>query len=311
MKTCPRTGKPIVEISHSGLNTFASCPKKFAFRKMIINYNEGRESGVAADVGTALHEAIQEYMRSRSTTEAMLRLAEFHPIELKHSSDAPKYSLEASLITLEHVINEGTLDSYDLVYFEKDGKRIPGTEVAFLVEIELEHLVFHLRGLIDLVLQSMVTGRIIAADIKTTTTQALPTMEAKYKWDWQATSYGIPLNGLLGIEHQFNVAIAGVIQSDYEPKFVMPEYKRGPTDVDQYYHYLIDKCQTMQRYWLDGIFPRHPTSCIAYGKVCHYHANCGASTLNDMQNLVNPSRKEGTVNNRDLTPVFTAQLQGV
>lgn len=301
------TGKPIVELSHSGLSTFNSCPKKFAFRKMIVNFNEERESPVAAAVGTAMHEGLQEFMRSRSMDKALEALVLHHPIEIG-TANAAQYSVEATLLTFKHVLEESPLADYDLAYFRKGDVTIPGTEVAFLVIIELEHLIFHVRGFIDLVLQELNGSSFFAVDIKTTTAQSADKMEAKYKWDWQLTSYGIPLNALLGDRPKFRTGILGVIQSDRDPDFRFPNYVRDSSDSDEYIYYLIDSCKRIQTYYMANQFPRGPNSCIAYNRICPYHTLCSANTLEKMQMLVNPSKKAGEAP-RPFDPVYVARLE--
>ena len=247
MKTDEKTGKPIVELSHSGLSTFTSCPKKFAFRKMIVNFSNDREESDATAIGTAMHEAIQEYMRSRSLTNALETLGLFHPITLQDKAKASTYSLEACTWTLEYLINETDVGSYDLVSFVKDGQPIPATEVAFLVIVETKHLIFHIRGFIDLVLRNPVTGHLMPVDIKTMLAQAFSTLESKYMYDWQVTSYGIPLNALLGNSGEFDVAIMAIAMSDRDPQVRMPIFTRNQGDIDAYHFYLLDKCHQIER----------------------------------------------------------------
>lgn len=308
MRIDEETGKPIVELSHSGLATFNSCPKKFAFRKMIVNFNEDRGESDAASVGTALHEGIQEYMRSRDELRAIEKMVLHHPIQLKDSAKSHEYSVEASITTMRHVFYESELPKYELATFSKNGVEIPATEVAFLVVVELEHLVFHLRGFIDLVLQTQFGDGFFAVDIKTITAQSAGHMEAKYKWDWQATSYGIPLNALLGNHPSFRTGIFGVVQSDRSPSTMFPNYLRTNVDIDDYQHYLVDSCRRIQEYWKADRFPRGPGSCIAFSRVCPYHGVCGPHSLRDMQILVNPSMKEGAPG-REFDPVFIARLE--
>lgn len=302
------TGKPIVELSHSGLVTFNSCPKKFAFRKMITNFNEDRGDSDSSAVGKALHEGLQEFMRSRDYLKACEALIMSHPIELLDSSKASVYSVEASLITFNYILNHTPLADYDLAYFRNGDVMIPGTEVAFLVIIETEHLIFHVRGFIDLVLQAPLDDSFFAVDIKTTTAQAKDTLAAKYKWDWQEISYGIPLNALLGNKPRFRTGIFGVIQSDREPSHAFPNELRNQADIDAYIYYLTDSCRRIEKYYLDDHFPRGPGSCIAYGKTCFYHDKCGAQGLKNMQMLVNPSMKEGDPP-RPFNPVFITKLE--
>lgn len=310
MKTCPRTGKPIVELSHSGLSTFASCPKLFAFRKILVNFESDYGDGDAAAVGTAIHEGLQNYMVHRDLGMAIEALALKHPMELKGGSDASAYSLEAAVHTLERAIIESDLASYELAYFKlPDGTDVPAVEIAFLVEIELGPLMFHVRGFIDLVLRNMMTGRYMPVDIKTTTLNQMHTLAAKYQWDYQLTSYGIPLNALLGNTGDFDAAIFGVILSDREPKFPFHPYKRTQRDVEEYQYYLLDKCHQIVHYYEQKRFPRHPNSCIKFGRVCNYHTVCGANSMEEMQLLVNPSLKTGDRKERPFNPVFTVRME--
>lgn len=304
---CPRTGKPILEISHSGLNSFASCPRKWAFRKAVVEFKGEPRNSVAGSVGTALHEGFQSYMIHRDMDKAVEALCLAHPIDIQNTKPA-EYSVEASIITLERGIEDGKLDDYELAYFNIGEKRIPGVEIAFLVEIECRHVMFHLRGFIDLVLLSSITEMFMAVDIKTTTPQGSAHFETKYKYDWQCTSYGVPLNGLLGVTGNFETAIYGVIQSDYDPRYIMPAFTRTQKDVNQYYTFLLDKCAQIERYFVAQHFPRHPQSCISYGKPCFYHDKCDVTTLHEMQMLINPSLKPGQ-DPRPFVPVYTAQLE--
>ena len=308
MNICPDTGKPIVELSHSGLNAFASCPKKFAFRKMITNFNEDWEDSDATMAGTALHAGIQNFMITRNRQDAMEAMAREHSIELINSANSSKYSLEACTWTLMEFFEKSDLPTYELATFVKDGVEIPAVEIAFMVVIEFNHLVFHLRGFIDLVVKSPFSSKFLTVDIKTTTPNALFAFEAKYTWDWQVTSYGIPLNALLGNTGSFDTAILGVFLSDRTPEFKMPPYTRKQSDIEAYQFYLLDKCAQIERYWLADHFPRHPQACVSYNKPCHFMNDCGNISLKDMQMARNPSMKPGKPP-RPFDPVFIVKLE--
>jgi hypothetical protein len=311
MKICERTGKPIVELSHSGLNSFNSCPKRFAFRKMIISFDEDRGESDAAAVGTAMHDGIQEYMRSRNLGRALEALAASHPIELTSNSPKPhEYSLEASVWTLEHIINDSELPAYSLVNFIRDGKEVPATEIAFMVEIEFPTLMFHLRGFVDLIVQNPDNGLFLPIDIKTTTPQGSTHMHEKYRWDWQVTSYGIPLNILLENHGAFETGIFGVIMSDREPRTIFPRHTRSQHDIEAYNFYLLDNCRRIEQYYRSDVFPRNPSSCVSWGRVCPYLTQCAVTGLEPMQNIINPSRKPGKAH-RELDPIFTIRMEGM
>lgn len=307
---CPDTGKPILEISHSGLNSFNSCPRRWAFRKAIVSSDSFNDSSDASEVGSAFHDGLQRYLATRQLEDAIEALALSHPIELRNPEKASQYSLEASVITLEHVIANSELANYELARFNRDGKEVPAIEVPALVIIETPHLIFHLRQFIDLVLYSVTSGKFLAVDIKTTTAQGARFFEAKYRWDWQVTSYGIPLAGLLGVEGDFDVGVLGVIQSDRDPGVIFPTYPRTRQDVDEYGVWLLEAIGRMQAMWVAGQFPRNPSACVSFNKVCHYHSLCGARDLQAMQMLVNPA---GTLpspeKQRPFDPIYVAKLE--
>lgn len=302
------SGKPIVEISHSGLNTFNSCPKKWAWRKAVINRNSDRDGSDAADAGTALHEGVQNYFVTKDMHSAVEALALAHPIELRDPGRASAYSLEASVITLAYLVENGIMENYEIARFTVDGAEVPAVEVPALVIIETPHFCFHLRQFIDLVLYNPVSGRFFAVDIKTTTPQGMKFFEEKYLWDWQVTSYGIPLAGLLGVEDEFDVGIMGVIQSDREPKAMFPKWRRNKHDVDAYFHWLIEAVTRVQNMWLAGHFVRQPTACVGYGRLCPYHAACGIDDLKKMQMFVNPLGDPG-VAPRAFEPIYTTRYE--
>lgn len=306
LPVCPDTGKPIIEISHSGLNTFSSCPRKFAWRKAIVSFNREMDSKIAADVGTAMHEGIQNYLQFHDEDRALEAMAIAHPIDIQDSA-AAQYSLEAAAITLRHVIREDDLDNFELATFVKDGKTIPAIEIAFLLVIETEHLVFHLRGFIDAVMLNRSSGNFVSTDIKTMTPQAESKLEVRYHYDYQTTSYGIPLQGLLGLEGSFDTAIYGIVMSDRDPSSTLVPYRRTPADIEEYYFYLLDKCAQIERYWVAQRFPRDPKGCLTYGRVCPHFTDCTTSSLWDMQLRANPSLKPGDPG-RPFVPVFTAKL---
>lgn len=305
---CPDTGKPILEISHSGLNTFNSCPKKWAWRKAVVQNNSTREESDATACGSALHEGLQDYLTHKNVDRAIATMAMRHPIELRDPSTASKYSLAASVTTMMNVINSGELDKWELAKFDVGGVLRPAIEVPALVVIETPHLVFHLRQFIDAVLFNYVSGHFFAIDIKTTTPQGIAHFEEKYKYDWQVTSYGIPLAGLLGVSENFDVGILGVIQDHRSPTFTFPKWTRTKHDVDAYYHWLMEAVIRIQRMWLSGLFVRQPTACVGYGKLCPFFASCGVDSLRDMQMLANPSGDPGDPG-RPFEPFYTAKLE--
>lgn len=319
MQICQDTGKPIVEISHSGLNTFASCPKRFAFRKIIVSgEDEDRSASDATEAGTAFHEGLQEYMRSRDIDKAYEAVALHHHIQLHTPDRASNYSLEAVCIALRYAISPDTMPEaggmnitdYELATFIRDGVPHPATEVPFLVKIERPKLMFHLRGFIDLVVKHPTADRFMAVDIKTTTPQGLSrNFEQKYQWDWQCTSYGIPLAALLGVHDAFDVGIYGVALSDREPSVRFPVYHRNVIDIEDYQFYLLDKCRQIEEYYIAQRFPRQPSGCVSFNRPCYYMNACRASTLDQMQNEINPSGKPGAPSSRrPHDPLFTAVL---
>lgn len=312
MKTCTETGKPIVEISHSGLQTFKSCPRKFAYRKVLINADQRDFSGIAANVGTAMHEGIQEAFRSRDLDKAIEALALHHPIELPKGTDASVYSIESSIITLREALTDEIMD-YELVSVERNGETVDGIEVKFLVVIDLGPdcpVIFHLRGYIDLILKHPFNGVIAPIDIKTMTPNAFAQAYNKYRQDTQITSYGMPINALLGQFDEFQAGIFAVSMSDYNPQTKLHPYKRRIGDVEDYQFDLLDSCQRIARYYQLQHFPRNSSGCVAFGRPCKFLEHCHLRTMEEMQDRINPSRKVIHSGRPEAPPMITLRVEG-
>ena len=117
---------------------------------------------------------------------------------------------------------------------------------------------------------------------------------------------------MLGHEGDFEVGIYGCILSDRTPRFLFPSYVRKPRDVESYHYYLLDKCRQIEHYYLAGRFPRQPSACVSFGRMCPFFDECSAETLRDMQMRINPSGQPGpgAANRRPFDPVFIVKLEG-
>lgn len=313
MNLCPETGKPIVEISHSGIKSFNSCPRRFAYRKILVNADQRDASGIAASVGTAMHEAIQSYFITRDVEKALETLAMHHPIELPQGTDASVYSLEASINTLRHVIRDEEIMDYELVHVERDGKTVPGVELYFVIVIDLGPdcpVIFHLRGYIDLILRHPNNHRIAPIDIKTMTPRALSNAPLKYRYDEQITSYGMPVNALLGEFDEFLVGVMAVSQDDYAPAASLITYLRNQGDVQDYQFQLLDTCRRIAQYYMLDHFPRNSSACITFNRPCNYIEHCHLRTMEEMQNRINPSGKIIHQGREPSAPSIVMRIEG-
>lgn len=309
------TGRRILDISPSGLNAYNACPRRFAYNKVIIPSAMRDNSGLAANVGTAMHEGIQEYFRTRDVEKAVLALAKFHPIDLgKQVKDAANYSLEASTITLLHAIEDDFCQSELVPIIDHNGVERDGTEVKFLIVIDLGPdcpVLFHYRGYIDLIIRDMLSDKVIPVDIKTMLPKAYGMVESKYKFDYQTTPYGLVLNSVLGNFENFTTAIFAVSQFDGGPEVRYIPYNRSVGEIEDFQLYLIGACSQIARNYGNEYWPQHPSACYNFNRLCHYHEHCHLRTLKEMQLRVNPSQKVHINTTRtEEEPAFTMVIQG-
>lgn len=277
-----------VRLSHSTLQTYNSCPRRFEFSKL---YNNPKyEESSATRCGTALHEGFQEYLISRNKDSAIWKMMQSYPWE--HGISPMKdRSAEGCYATLLEMMERFDVNRYELAYVQDaDGNNIPCVELPFKIRFaECPELMItkigdpsiyktiplYYVGYIDLVVYDKELGEFLVIDIKTTTDR-FEDQSAKFEYSSQCVPYSLMLNKILGLpigSLRVGYYISNI--SVTEPKARLFTFYKTEEDLADWAMEMKGTLTNLAYNTHEGFFPRNGgSSCIAYGRKCKYFDLC-------------------------------------
>lgn len=294
----------VLELSHSTLNSFHSCPRKLEFAKL-YGYNL-RTRGTAGEAGNALHEAAGVYLQTKDKQLAIMKLLEKYPIDLC-SNPLWNWSLEMTYGGLIKLINY--LDLHPELELAKiAGKK--AVEVPFLINIQ--HNIKNLmpvvyRGYIDFIFYNRLENRYKIVDLKGTT-YSIADIHAKWRWDSQCLPYALILNSALdksikSLDTEYLVTKVSLL----EPEIIPLEYHKTEEDIQEWTQDLLTTLTAINTYIQTQWFPRRSTSCIGFGKTCKFFDLCESRKLSTIKNALAFKNVEGT--KKEFIPWITLDLE--
>lgn len=271
-----------LEISHSSRGTLAGCARKFELYKFYPR-NRGREDGFAADVGTALHHAYQDYLIHEDEDRAQWILMTKYPymLELSQKVHGPENdrSLEACLATLDEMIASPRMTEYELATVRRpDGIEVPAIEVPFAIRftdlILPDGRGLAYTGFMDAIMRHKFTGQYRTMDIKTSRDR-LKDKTPKYVFNSQQNPYGMVVEHLAGqaIE-SFEVLFFDCFVDLVDPNVVMWPFTRTREDMQEWLLDVVLDFQNIQRFMELNHFPRTSHGCLSFNRPCPYLDIC-------------------------------------
>lgn len=277
----------LIYTSHSIDNVFDYCPRKFEFLN-IYDKRPPRESGYAANVGTALHEGLQAWLIARAEnhprpeTEAYIKLLSFFPWAEEGEQATSTRTVERTIVLLQELMNNPVWDDWELMRVEGFGWAI---EVPFLIKHTSlglftlkntgETCMLATQGKIDFILRNKRTGKIRTWDLKTTITDS-SLLAAEYKFSGQQVGYGHVLEAMLDVKQDdFSCwYMVGRFSASDPPEAVPIEMKKDEDSIDDYWLGKIDRLSRMKHYAETGWFPRTNGGCHSYKNECSCFSIC-------------------------------------
>lgn len=293
----------ILELSHSTLMAFDSCPRKLEFPKLFgINL---RDRSKASDGGNALHLAVGEYLISKDKSAATWILLENYPIDLC-SNPMWAWSLEACysvLISLFHFF-----DSHkELELAKVDG--IPAVEIAF--EISINHNIPTLmpvvyRGYIDFIFHNKVDNTFFVIDLKNTAAN-VQDFTPMYRWDSQCLPYGLVLNHILNkpienLEVKYLIAKVDIVN----PFTLLLEFEKSKSDIEEWARNLYMQLYTIDKYIQSKWFPRNSKGCMAFSRKCRYYNLCESRKISTISTML---QSQETSSKREFNPSIRIEME--
>lgn len=272
-------------VSYSSLNTAESCLRKFEFNKLYPRKKRDSEEQYAADVGKALHKAVQDWMIHGDEDRALWILMREFPYMWEYNQTRDDRSLEACVATLEEILDSVDMTEWELVSIRlepseefPEGQIVPAIEVPF--EIRLNGLTladgrpFVYTGWIDAILRHKGTGLIRTWDIKTNRS-TLKDSTAKYKFDSQQIPYGIIVEHLQGNSiDEFEVYYLDCFIDLVEPRVTPYPFMKIHEDLQEWMMNTLLKVNRIQRSFQMDYFPRTDGGCMAWNKPCYFLDVC-------------------------------------
>lgn len=300
-----------ISISYSSLGSFGSCPMRFVLSKC-SNFEVPRRSSAASLIGTAIHEAFQFYLITRSFDGAIKVLMLKYPIKLKKAMQGNYHFLTAYRI-LRELVNWFEQGTYDLLYINEKPAIEFKVDTTYLIqhtnksqsnrEVELDEVNY--IGFIDAIFIDRSTGEIVVCDIKTSSTTSSEEEEiSKYALSPQTVEYVTNILNLLGFDQQEAASLISSIKVLYLIcRFKGIEYainplflSKTPECVDNLMNGLRQVVRLIESNGLSTAAYYKSGNCVTYGNRCPFFEWCqsGAVCQLTLQQAEDPRRAYST-----------------
>jgi hypothetical protein len=267
-------------VSYSSLNLASACLRKFEFNKLYPRKSRDGEEQYAADVGKAIHAAVQHWLIHQDPDAALWQLMRHFPYVWEFNQIRDDRNLEAAIATLDEIIDScDDMTEWELVSIKlEDGSVVPAIEVPF--EIRLKNMTLSdgrqicYTGWIDAIMRHKGTGMIRTLDIKTHRS-TLRDATAKYKFDTQQIPYGIIVEHLQGNEvEEFEVLYLDCFIDLVEPRVTLYPFLKIHEDLEEWMLDTVLDIRRIQTAHKMNYFSRARGGCLAWNRPCYFLDVC-------------------------------------
>jgi len=284
-----------ITLSHSNDAVLETCARKFEFMYVYQQMPalEGSQTAQsAANVGTAVHEAAQEWARARlvekvSETEALERAFYVLALHWDFRNETHVRPLGAAARLIELFAAHSFWREWSICEIEGFG---PAIEVPFQIHHEKQRakaagIQFITQGKIDFIVKHNVTGEIRCVDLKTTS-KASDTWGGEYRYSDQGPVYSFPLQVISGKPIGDSISVTYFMLSFTKEQHVLGNPESFDLTVQpQTFEYDSDLLSEMWetkhermdriiRYVQKDKWPRTTHGCVSWSSVCPYFRVC-------------------------------------
>lgn len=280
-----------VRLSHSTIQLFRSCARKFEFRKLFLH--QGREDALAASVGNAMHVAWYSWLQHQDEDRAIFELGCAYPWHL-NTDDNNDRSIHACISTLQALIRSGSLNDWEIATIKdpRTGGDIPAIEIPFefrIKNITLDRggkIPFTYVGKIDAILRNKITSAYGVSDLKTHRNK-VKDLTPIYAFDDQCVPYGLVLEYILGGDIAgFDVTYASAYIDILNPRVIPYTFPKSPQDVEDWAQGLRVDLMLMQSYYEHQWFRRDASACMSFNRKCYFFDWCQEREPEMVQRLI-------------------------
>lgn len=284
-------------ISHSSRKLLHGCVRKFWMQKFL--QHPKYETGLAAEVGKALHLGFQHYIVHKDEAAAIWEYMKAYPIELCYD-DMDDRSLEAGYYTLMEIIACSISSQMEVAQIVcLDGVTRPAIEVPF--EIVLEGIDLDGNGMgisyigyIDAIMWDPIDEEYCVLDLKTSG-RKLTDVDPLYKFSEQVIPYSMVLEYMQnsGVS-QFTAKYVHAKIDILAPNVQTLPYVKDAHAVQEWYQGLLVDVAAIQQYIRMNFWPRTGggDGCMSWNRPCKFFDICGINDHDMLRNIVEDATRE-------------------
>ena len=273
---------PIKLLSHSSIETFHSCPRKFEIYRM--NYAPKEKGTIDTAFGHAVGVGVQELLISNSDgvqlrdantaylTEyqnAIWKMFLSWEVPIDEVKPKSKKSFHAACLAVEkyqHQLLPLLTEEWELAYFE--GK--PAVELGFIIKLPND---YYYRGYVDAVLVNKKEKRFRVLELKTTGLSVVDV--AQYKNSFQGVGYGVILDKLAAsMDYEADYYVDYLVYKTVSQEFITFPFLKTTYQRAKWLSQLLLEADTIDMYLKRELFPTHGESCYNFYRQCQYFGLC-------------------------------------
>lgn len=257
--------KPVRFISHSSLDTFLTCERKFQIERN--QAGNVREATIDTAFGHAWGAFLQAYLCGES--EEMSRFKAFCAwnVDFFQEDTGKKKSWTYLNLFFQNAkpLLEMLKGEWEVAMF--DGK--PAVELSF--RLHLTHG-YQYRAHIDAVLRNRLTGQLLVLELKTTAKKYVH--EAMYKNSPQALGYSLVLDKIAqGNSHFMLFYLVLATNLERDPVIAMP-FNKSFLDKAKWIERLLWDVEYLAKCEQQNYYPARGMQCMAFNTPCRYFEQC-------------------------------------
>jgi hypothetical protein len=262
----------IRQLSYSALNTLHACPRKFQLYKLRTTERTvvSASSNITFAFGHIVGEAIQAALEGKSESEVIWRMFLGWHADLFATNPKQKKSFWLAVIAVQKFFSlreQGFLDEYELIYY--NGK--PACELSFAISLPDG---FRMRGHVDAVLRSKISGEIVVLECKTTGSTTL--YPSSYQNSSQAIGYSVVLDHIFPDLSSYTVLY--LVYKTTSQEYVTLPFVKTYLQRAMWIRSLLLDIETIKLYEDAEVYPMRGESCNHFFQDCEYLQVCTLST---------------------------------
>lgn len=282
-----------IVLSHSTTGTLTNCPRQYELAHA-VNLGGGSQDQFAADVGHALHDGVQEYVRTRELKRSLFKFLTSFPYDGEYAPERhgrKDRSLEACVSAFQSMACSFDWSRYEPAQFHVGDSVVDGIEISFAIQLLNTgcDIPIYFMGHIDLVLYELLTRKYVIFDLKTTR-QSSKLLEPHWRFDQQTVPYGLIIPALEGkpigdLTTHYVVTYIDLM----EPKTVDFPVTNTEEQIQDWAMGLADTVLRVRRY-LRTQWPRSASgaACVTFNTPCRFFDVCASRDTERLLNLYPP-----------------------